>query len=110
MFVSVDTLLARSEKVLFIPATAVVHGPFGDSVFTVEEGKADASGVKPLVAQQRLVRLGVRQGDFVVAVEGVKASERIVSTGVFKLRPGMPVVIDNTLAPHFALAPKPGNN
>jgi membrane fusion protein (multidrug efflux system) len=110
MFVSVDMVLARSEKVLFIPATAVVHGPFGDSVFTVEEGKADASGVKPLVAQQRLVRLGVRQGDFVVAVEGVKASERIVSTGVFKLRPGMPVVIDNTLAPHFALAPKPRNN
>jgi membrane fusion protein (multidrug efflux system) len=110
MFVSVDMVLARSEKVLFIPATAVVHGPFGDSVFLVEEGKAEASGLKPLVAQQRLVRLGARQGDFVVAVEGVKASERIVTTGVFKLRPGMAVIIDNTLAPHFALVPKPKNN
>jgi len=110
MFVSVDMILARSEKVLFIPATAVVHGPFGDSVFVVEEGQADENGVKPLVAQQRLVRLGVRQGDFVVAVEGVKVGERIVSTGVFKLRPGMPVIIDNTLAPHFALAPQPKNN
>jgi membrane fusion protein (multidrug efflux system) len=110
MFVSVDMVLARSEKVLFIPATAVVHGPFGNSVFTIEEGKADTNGMKPLVAQQRLVRLGACQGDFVVAVEGVKAGERIVSTGVFKLRPGMAVVIDNTLAPHFALAPKPRNN
>jgi membrane fusion protein (multidrug efflux system) len=110
MFVAADMVLARTEKVLFIPATAVVHGPFGDSVFTVEEAKAEANGVKPLVAQQRLVRLGVHQGDFVVASEGVKAGEKIVSTGVFKLRPGMPVVIDNTLAPHFALAPKLRNN
>jgi membrane fusion protein, multidrug efflux system len=110
MFISVDVVMARSEKVLFIPATAVVHGPFGDSVFTVEEGKVEANGLKPLMAQQRLVRLGVRQGDFVVATEGVKAGERIVSTGVFKLRPGMRVVVDNTLAPHFALAPKPRNN
>jgi membrane fusion protein (multidrug efflux system) len=110
MFVSVDVILARSEKVLFIPATAVAHGPFGDCVFTIEEGKAGVDGAKPLVVQQRLVRLGARQGDFVVATEGVKAGERIVSTGVFKLRPGMPVVIDNTLAPHFALAPIPRNN
>ena len=110
MFVSVDMILARSEKVLFIPATAVVHAPFGDSVFIVEEGKTEEKGVKPLVAQPRVVRLGVRQGDFVVATEGVKAGERIVSTGVFKLRPGMPVVIDNTLAPQFALVPKPRNN
>jgi membrane fusion protein (multidrug efflux system) len=110
MFVSVDVVLARSEKVLLIPATAVVHGPFGDSVFTVEEGKSEANGVKPLVAQQRVVRLGLRQGDFVVVTEGVKAGERIISTGVFKLRPGMPVLVDNTLAPHFALTPKPRNN
>ena len=110
MFVSVDMILARSEKVLFIPATAVVHAPFGDSVFIIEEGKASQDGVKPLVAQQRLVRLGARQGDFVVATQGVKAGERIVSTGVFKLRPGMPVVIDNTLAPRFAFTPQPRNN
>ncbi len=110
MFVSIDVVLARLEKVLFIPATAVVHAPFGDSVFIVEEGKAGPNGLNRLVIQQRLVRLGARQGDFVVAAEGLKAGERIVSTGVFKLRQGMPVSIDNTLAPHFALAPMPRNN
>jgi membrane fusion protein (multidrug efflux system) len=62
------------------------------------------------VAQQRFVRLGARQGDFVVVSEGVKAGEKIVSTGVFKLRPGMAVVIDHTLAPKFTLTPKPGNS
>jgi membrane fusion protein (multidrug efflux system) len=110
MFVSVDMILARSEKALFIPASAVLNAPFGNSVFVIEEGQASPDGKKPLVAQQRFVRLGARQGDFIVATEGVKAGERIVSTGVFKLRPGMPVVIDNTLAPQFAFSPKPRNN
>lgn len=109
MFVSVDMILARSEKVLFIPASAVHHAPFGDSIFVIEEGETGPDGTKPLVVQQRFVRLGARHGDFVVATEGVKAGERIVSTGVFKLRPGMPVVIDNTLAPDFTLTPKPRN-
>jgi membrane fusion protein (multidrug efflux system) len=110
MFVSVDTILARSKKVLIIPATAVLHAPFGDSVFVVEEGKAGPGGAKPLVVQQQFVRLGPQLGDFVVATEGVKAGERIVTTGVFKLRPGMPVVVDNTLAPTFTFAPKPDNS
>ena len=76
----------------------------------VEESQAGPDGTKPLVAEQRLVRLGARRGDFVVATEGVKAGERVVSTGTFKLRPGMLVVVDNTLAPPFTFAPKPTNN
>jgi membrane fusion protein (multidrug efflux system) len=95
--------------VLFIPATAVLNAPFGDSIFVIEEGEAGPDGTKPLIVQQRFVRLGARQGDYVIATEGVKAGEKIVSTGVFKLRPGMPVLIDNTLAPEFTLEPKPRN-
>lgn len=109
MFVAVDMVLARTEKVLFIPSTAVVHAPFGDSVFLIEEGEAGADGTKPLVVQQQFVRLGTRQGDFVAAIEGLSPGQQIVSTGVFKLRPGMGVVIDNTLAPKFTLAPQPDN-
>ena len=109
MFVSVDLIMNRSERLLFIPATAVLNAPFGDSVYVLEE-KPGAAGAPPsLVVQQRFVRLGTRQGDFVAALEGVKAGERIVSTGVFKLRPGMPVEIDNTLAPTFNFAPQPNN-
>lgn len=112
MFVSVDMILARSETVRFIPATAVLHAPFGDTVFVVEEGEgeAGADGTQPLVLRQQLVRLGARQGDFVAVTEGVRAGEQVVATGAFKLRPGMPVVIDNTLAPTFTFAPKPRNS
>lgn len=109
MFVTVDMVLARTEKVLFIPSTAVVHAPFGDSVFLIEEGQPGPDGAKPLVVQQQFVQLGARQGDFVAATGGLQPGQRIVSTGVFKLRPGMGVVIDNTLAPKFTLAPQPDN-
>jgi membrane fusion protein (multidrug efflux system) len=33
----------------------------------------------------------------------------VVSTGVFKLRNGQAVTIDNTLNPDFKLAPRPEN-
>ena len=110
MFVSVEVILPRSETVLLIPATAVVHGAFGDSVFVIEQEPPGPDGATALVAQHRLVRLGKRHGDYVAATSGLKAGEKVISTGGFKLRAGMPVVIDNTLAPKFALAPKPSNN
>jgi membrane fusion protein (multidrug efflux system) len=109
MFVTVDMVLSRSEKVIFIPMTAIQHATFGDSVYVVTEGEPAADGSKSLVVQQQIVRLGARQGDFVVATEGLKPGQRIVSTGVFKLRPGMGVVIDNTLAPTFTFTPTPDN-
>jgi membrane fusion protein (multidrug efflux system) len=109
MFVSVDVVLAQTQDVLVIPSTAILHAAHGDSIFVIEEGEADTQGKKALVVRQQPVQLGARQGDFVVATEGVEAGDRIVSTGVFKLRPGTPVVIDNTLAPQFTFAPRPDN-
>jgi membrane fusion protein (multidrug efflux system) len=53
------------------------------------------------------VRIGEARGDFVSVTEGLKAGDVVVSTGVFKLRNGMPVVINNDLAPEPQLNPKP---
>jgi len=114
MFVEVSLTLAKSNKVLIIPATAVLYAPYGDSVFVIEEekqDKTDNTDSKPaLVVRQQFVRLGERQGDFVVVTKGVAAGDQIVSTGTFKLRPDMKVRIDNSLAPEFKLAPTPENN
>lgn len=118
MFVTVDTFVDRSRKVLLIPSTAVLHAPFGSSVFIIEAGEGPESdpdtapatdGAKPLVVRQQFVRLGEQRGDYVAAIEGVEPGETIVATGTFKLRNGMAVMIDNTLAPEFRLAPTPDN-
>jgi membrane fusion protein, multidrug efflux system len=107
MFVNVAVGLPGREQVLAVPATSVLYAPYGDSVFVVDRDK-DVQGGK--VLRQQFVRLGAKRGDFVAVTSGLKAGETVVSTGVFKLRNGQKVVVDNTLSPKFHQAPKPENN
>lgn len=110
MFVNATVGLPVSQKVLAIPATAVLYAPYRDSVFVVETDKESTTGAAGLKLRQQFVRLGEKRGDFVAVTEGLKAGDTIVSTGVFKLRNGQSVVVDNKLAPDFQQAPKPENN
>jgi membrane fusion protein (multidrug efflux system) len=109
MFANVEVVLPARQKVLAIPMTAVLFAPYGDSVFVIEEQAAATAGATELTVQQRFVRLGTQRGDFAAVIEGLAAGEQVVSSGVFKLRSGMKVVIDNTLAPKAELAPRPEN-
>lgn len=104
MFVNTAVGLPVRRNVVAVPATSVLYAPFGDSVFVVADDNV-AKGAKAL--RQQFVRLGEKRGDFIAVTEGLTEGETIVSTGVFKLRNGQPVVVDNKLAPEFRLAPKP---
>ena len=73
-------------------------------------GKGGAKAATGLVLRQQFVRLGEKRGDFVAVTSGLTQGATIVSTGVFKLRNGQAVLIDNKLAPTFQQAPKPENN
>lgn len=110
MFVKVAVLLPVQEKVLAIPATALLYAPYGDSVFVVEEKKSEKDGQSGKILRQQFVRLGEKRGDFVSVVSGLKEGETVVSTGAFKLRNGQAVVVDNTLAPEFKLIPNPAES
>ena len=110
MYVNVAAVLPQMERVLMIPATAVLYAPYGDSVFVVEDKKDEKTGATGKVLNQKFVRLGKTRGDFVVVTSGLEAGQTIVTTGVFKLRNGMSVVVDNKLAPSLQLAPKPANS
>jgi len=111
MFARVGVTLPERAEVLAIPATSVVHAPYGDSVYVIEAAAADGQG-KPgeHTLRQQFVRLGDKRGDFVAVTSGLQGNETVVSTGAFKLHSGQAVVIDNTLAPAFSLDPKPDNN
>jgi membrane fusion protein (multidrug efflux system) len=106
MFVNATVGLPVRKKVVAIPATSVLYAPYGDSVFVVD----DKAGNGGKVLRQQFVRLGERRGDFVAVTNGLKEEETIVSTGVFKLRNGQPVLVDNRLAPEFRLTPTPEND
>ena len=107
MFVKVAVVLPVEEKVLAIPATAILYAPYGDSVFVVEEKKSEKDDQAGKIVRQQFVRLGDHRGDFVSVVSGLQEGETVVSTGAFKLRNGQAVVVDNALAPEFKLTPKP---
>ncbi len=110
MFANVAVVLPEQAKVFTIPATAVLYAPYSDSVYVVEDKKDEQSGKDIKVLRQQFVRLGEKRGDFVAIVSGLKEGETVANTGVFKLRNGQQVVIDNTLLPDFKLQPKPENN
>lgn len=104
MFVQVTVVLPESSTVLAVPATALVRAPFGDSVFVVEEKDGK------FVVRQQFVQLGATRGDFVSIVSGLKAGERVVSAGAFKLMNGAAVVPNDDMQPESSLEPKPGNS
>ena len=108
MFANVEVELPAEDKVLVIPATSVLYAPYGDSVFVIDEKKGQ-DGKMQKVLRQQFIRLGVTRGDFVTVVSGLKPGEEVITSGVFKLRPGMAVIVDNQLAPDAKLSPKPAN-
>jgi membrane fusion protein, multidrug efflux system len=106
MFANVEVLSSEKRSLLIVPATAVIFAPYGDSVFAIEEKKDDA-GKTTTVVRQKFVRTGERRGDLVAVASGLKAGERIVSSGAFKLRNGVAVSVNNDVAPEAQLAPRP---
>jgi membrane fusion protein, multidrug efflux system len=110
MYVSVAVVLPGREKVLAIPATAVLYAPYSDSVFLVEDPADPKPGQPVKVVRQQFAQLGEKYGDFVAVRSGLKEGDTIVSTGVFKLRNGQTVTVDNTLSPEFQLKPTPAGD
>ncbi len=109
MFARVEVQLPETKPILFIPTTAVAYAPFGNSVYLIEKKKNEKTDKDELIARQQFVRTGETRGDFVAVTNGVKEGEEVVSTGVFKMRNGMHVVVDNQLAPKAEISPKPPN-
>jgi membrane fusion protein (multidrug efflux system) len=106
MFAKIDVVLPEKNKILVVPGTAVSYAPYGDSVFVIEKKKDDKTGKESEMLRQAFVRVGEARGDFVSITKGLEPGQTVVSTGVFKLRNGMPVVINNDLAPKPQLNPK----
>ena len=46
--------------------------------------------------RQQVVKLGAARGDQIAVLSGINAGEEIVTSGVFKLRNGAPIQVNNT--------------
>jgi len=100
MFANVSVVLPDQKSFVTVPAPAVVHASYGDSVFVVEGKKA----------RQQFIRSAGSRGDFVAISEGIKAGDEVVVAGAFKLRNGGGVTVNNSIPTNAQLAPHPENH
>jgi multidrug efflux system membrane fusion protein len=85
--VTTSLTVGVGKDVLTVPAVAVQHGQNGLYVYIVDDqGRAALRTIK--VARQT--------PDTAVVADGVKEGERVITTGVFLLQPGVPVRVDQS--------------
>ena len=117
-FAHVNFDTGAAQKVVVIPQTAVSFNPYGNSVYVISqvrraEGEKDMQG-KPLTGnkltvKQRFVKTGATRGDLVAVTDGLKPGERVVTSGLLKLRNDAEVTINNKVQPTASATPKPEN-
>lgn len=109
MFAGVRVILSNVEKAIMIPATAVQYAPYGDSLFVIEPMKGQ-DGKEYLGVREQSVVLGKTQGDQVAVLSGLKPGDRIATSGVFKLRSGSAVIVNDSVQPGNDPKPKPSDS
>jgi membrane fusion protein (multidrug efflux system) len=110
MFVEAQLTQGAKQTVVMLPTSAIAYAPFGDSVFIIEDVKSPDGTKTYKGVRQQFVKLGGSRGDQVAVVTGVKPGEEIVTSGVFKLRPGAAVVVNNSVQPANSSNPNPADS
>jgi membrane fusion protein, multidrug efflux system len=106
MFVQVEMKYGEARNAITLPASAISYAPYGDSVFVITDLK-DPKGQSYRGVRQQFVKIDGSRGDQVAVVSGVKPGDEVVSSGVFKLRNGAAVTVNNKVQPENNAAPKP---
>jgi membrane fusion protein (multidrug efflux system) len=106
MFVQAHVSLGAGQRVVALPASAINYAPYGDSVFIVTDMK-NPQGLAYRGVRQQVVKVGAARGDQIAVLSGVNAGEEVVTSGVFKLRNGSPVQVNNKVQPGNSPSPQP---
>jgi len=109
MFVQVQLGFGQSRSVITLPASAISYAPYGDSVFVITDLK-DPKGNPYRGVRQQFVKVDGSRGDQVAVVSGINPGEEVVTSGVFKLRNGAAVQVNNKVQPENNPAPKPSDS
>jgi len=110
MYARVEVLLPEESNVLVIPLTSVLNDPYGESVYVIESNSTVPGATPNLTVRRQIIRTGRARGDFVAVEAGLKVGEKIASSGVFKLRPGMAVSENNEITPKSSTTPRPADS
>ncbi len=92
-----------------LPASAISYAPYGDLRLR-GRGPGRPNGQKYRGARQQFVKLGGARGDQVAVRRGSTPARRSSTSGVFKLRSGAAVQVNNEIRPANDPAPTPEDN
>jgi membrane fusion protein (multidrug efflux system) len=109
MFVQVELAVGASRAVIALPASAINYAPYGNSVFVITDLK-DPSGQTYRGVKQQFVKVDGARGDQVAVISGLNPGDEVVSSGVFKLRNGAAVQVNNKVQPENSPAPNPADS
>lgn len=106
MFVKAELTMGSARPMVTLPASAISYAPYGDSVFIVTDLQ-DQNGHTYRGVRQQFVKVQRSRGDQVAIASGLNPGDEVVSSGVFKLRNGAAVQVNNKVQPENNPAPKP---
>ncbi len=109
MFVQAEVTLGSPSTVIALPASSISYAPYGNSVYVVAE-LTNPNGKPYRGVRQQFVKVGVARGDQIAVTSGLKPGDEVVTSGVFKLRNGAAVQVNNKIRPSNSLKPKPENS
>lgn len=107
MFVNVTVNTGKSHQYLTLPQSAISFNPYGEIIYVIQKNGKDKKGNPILIAKQHIVVTGEKRGDQIAILNGLKAGDKIVSSGQMKLKNGSLIRIDNSIVPKNNPAPTP---
>lgn len=90
MFATIQTVRPQEREVVTLPRTAISFNTYGDFVYVLKE-----NGEGQLVTERRSVETGGTRDGRVEVTSNLEAGERVVATGLLRLRAGQPVKIES---------------
>ena len=109
MFAKVKVVLPEAQEVVAIPSSSIHYAPYGDSVFIVSDLKSPDGKTYKGVKEQ-FVKLGQSKGDLTAIVSGLNPGDEVVTSGVFRLRSGGAIIVNNKTVPGSDISPNPSDS
>jgi membrane fusion protein, multidrug efflux system len=109
MYAKVKVILPEATEVVAIPSSSIHYAPYGDSVFIVSDLKSPEGKTYKGVTEQ-FVKLGQSKGDLTAVISGLKPGDEVVTSGVFRLRSGGAIIVNNKTKPGSDLSPNPSDS
>jgi membrane fusion protein, multidrug efflux system len=109
MYAKVKVVLPDIQEVVAIPTSSIHYAPYGDSVFIVSDLKSQDGKTYKGVKEQ-FVKLGQSKGDLTAIVSGLNPGDEVVTSGVFRLRSGGAIIVNNKTTPGNDTSPNPSDS